>query len=49
MPEVVVAVMDTGFLLSHPDLKDSWWVNKGEIPGNGIDDDGNGECRCMTQ
>ena len=25
----------------HPDLVDNIWVNEGEIPGNGIDDDGN--------
>jgi subtilisin family serine protease len=27
---------------THPDLADNMWVNKGEIPGNGIDDDKNG-------
>jgi subtilisin family serine protease len=37
---IVVAVVDGGFLLTHPDL--NFWVNRGEIPGNGIDDDGNG-------
>ena len=39
---VVVAVIDTGVDYTHPDLKASMWVNRGEIPGNGIDDDGNG-------
>ncbi|MEM9044322.1 MAG: S8 family serine peptidase [Pseudomonadota bacterium] len=39
---VVVAVIDTGVELSHPDLDDNIWVNRGEIAGNGIDDDGNG-------
>lgn len=39
---VVVAVIDTGVDVSHPDLKDSIWVNPGEIPGDGIDNDGNG-------
>lgn len=39
---VVVAVIDTGVDYTHPDLKANMWVNKGEIPGNGIDDDGNG-------
>ena len=40
--DIVVAVLDTGLDLNHPDLKNSLWVNTGEIPGNGIDDDGNG-------
>ena len=40
--ENIVAVLDTGIDISHPDLKNSIWINKGEIPGNGIDDDGNG-------
>ncbi|GAX83408.1 hypothetical protein CEUSTIGMA_g10833.t1 [Chlamydomonas eustigma] len=40
--EVVVAIIDTGADLSHPDLAGSLWVNAGEIPDNGIDDDNNG-------
>lgn len=40
--EVVVAVIDSGIDIEHEDLKDKIWVNKGEVPGNGIDDDGNG-------
>lgn len=39
---VVVAVIDDGIDYKHEDLKDIIWVNKGEIPGNGIDDDKNG-------
>jgi subtilisin family serine protease len=39
---VVIAVIDTGVLLNHPDLQANIWVNHGEIAGNGIDDDGNG-------
>ena len=38
----VVAVIDTGVDYTHFDLKDAMWKNPGEIPGNGIDDDGNG-------
>ena len=38
----VVAVIDTGADLTHPDLRDNLWRNPREIPGNGIDDDGNG-------
>ena len=45
-PDVVVAVIDTGVELAHPDLAANIWVNQGEdCPGcrtNGTDDDGNG-------
>lgn len=40
--EVIVAVIDSGVEVEHEDLKDVLWVNKGEIPSNGIDDDKNG-------
>lgn len=41
-PSVTVAVIDTGVDYNHPDLKANMWVNPNEIPGNGIDDDGDG-------
>ncbi len=40
--EVIVAVVDTGVDHNHEDLKDIMWENKGEIRGNGKDDDNNG-------
>ncbi|MBK7534904.1 MAG: proprotein convertase P-domain-containing protein [Myxococcales bacterium] len=39
---VVVGVIDTGIDYTHQDLAANMWVNPGEIPGNGIDDDTNG-------
>lgn len=49
--DIVVAVIDTGIDVNHPDLRNNLWVNPGETgndakgvdrAGNGIDDDGNG-------
>lgn len=40
--EVVAAVIDGGVDVKHPDLIGNMWINEGEIPNNGIDDDGNG-------
>lgn len=40
--DIVVAVIDTGVDYLHPDLAANIWVNPGEIPGDGIDNDGNG-------
>lgn len=39
---VVVAVIDTGVDVQHPNLRPNIWTNTREIPNNGIDDDGNG-------
>ncbi len=41
-PGVVIAIIDGGIDISHPDLAPNVWRNPGEIAGNGIDDDGNG-------
>ena len=40
--EVIVAVIDSGSTLDHPDLVNQFWTNPGEIAGNGTDDDNNG-------
>lgn len=40
--DIIVAVTDTGVNYSHPDLAANMWRNPGEIPGDGIDNDGNG-------
>ncbi|MGE3388068.1 MAG: S8 family serine peptidase, partial [Bdellovibrionales bacterium] len=49
--DIVVAIIDTGIDVRHPDLADNIWTNKGEtgvdVKGrnkatNGVDDDGNG-------
>lgn len=39
---VIVAVIDGGVDFNHEDLQENMWINKNEIPDNGIDDDGNG-------
>ena len=41
-PDVVIGVIDTGVDYTHPDLDGNMWTNPGEVPNNGIDDDGNG-------
>jgi cell wall-associated protease len=39
---IIVGVIDSGIDIDHEDLKDNIWINPGEIPANGIDDDKNG-------
>ena len=39
---VLMAVLDTGVNYDHFDLNQNLWINVGEIPGDGIDNDGNG-------
>ena len=39
---VIVAVIDTGIRYTHQELANQMWRNPGEIPGNRIDDDGDG-------
>ncbi|MCX6019512.1 MAG: S8 family serine peptidase, partial [Chloroflexi bacterium] len=41
-PGTVIAIIDSGIDRQHPDLASRLWVNPGEIPNNGIDDDNNG-------
>lgn len=40
---VLIAVIDTGTDWEHEDLAANIWVNPREVPGNGVDDDGNGK------
>ncbi len=40
-PGTVVAVIDQGVDINHPDLENNIWTNPDEIPNNGVDDDGN--------
>lgn len=38
----VIAIVDTGLDMAHPEFAGRLWTNPGEVPGNGIDDDLNG-------
>ncbi len=42
LARVIVAVVDSGVMCSHPDLENKLWRNFGETPNNGVDDDNNG-------
>ena len=39
---IIVAVIDAGVDINHPDLIDNLWINSDEIANNNIDDDNNG-------
>ncbi len=39
---IIIAVLDTGVDVDHPDLKDNIWVNSDEVPNDGYDNDKNG-------
>lgn len=39
---ITIAVVDSGVDLDHPELGQQFYVNRNEIPGNGLDDDANG-------
>ena len=41
-PNVIIGVVDSGIAYDHPDLAPNMWVNTGEVPNDGIDNDGNG-------
>lgn len=40
--EPVIAIVDSGADLDHPEISRRLWTNPSEVPGNGIDDDRNG-------
>jgi len=39
---VIIGIIDTGVSWAHPDLEANLWINRDEVPNNGIDDDNNG-------
>jgi len=40
--DIIIAILDTGVEINHPDLKKNIWLNADEIRGDGIDNDNNG-------
>jgi subtilisin family serine protease len=40
--DTIVAVVDTGVDMTHPELRQNLWTNPGEVAGNGVDDDHDG-------
>lgn len=43
MPQVYIGIIDQGLQYVHPDLAANIWTNPDEVPGDGIDNDGNGK------
>ena len=41
-PDIVIAVIDSGVDINHPDLANNIWINEKEIPNNNVDEDHNG-------
>ena len=41
-PDIVIAVIDSGIDINHPDLKENIWTNEREVANSGRDDDNNG-------
>lgn len=41
-PSIIVAVLDEGVCLTHPDLQANIWTNEDEVDGSREDNDGNG-------
>lgn len=41
-PDTVIAVIDSGIYIDHPDLRSNIWYNRSEIAGDGLDNDNNG-------
>lgn len=41
-PSVIIAIIDEGMDYNHEDLAGHMWQNAGEIPGDAVDNDGNG-------
>ncbi|MGE5603115.1 MAG: S8 family peptidase [Nitrososphaerales archaeon] len=41
-PDLIIALVDSGIDLAHPDLASKLWKNTREVPNNGKDDDQNG-------
>ena len=39
---VIIAVIDAGVDITHPELRENIWTNEREIPNDGIDNEGNG-------